>query len=93
MRFVWDEKKNRDNTRKHRLSFERAVPAFFDPLRKEYYDSKHSSFDEDRFMLAGAAENRILLIIFAMPEPETVRIISARKATKREVEVYYYGNG
>jgi uncharacterized DUF497 family protein len=93
MRFVWDEKKNRDNIKKHKLSFERAVPAFFDPVRKEYYDGKHSGSGEDRFMLAGTAENRILLIIFAEPEADTIRIISARKAAKREVEVYYYGNG
>jgi uncharacterized DUF497 family protein len=86
-------KQNRNNIKKHKLSFERAAPAFFDPLRKEYYDDKHSSAGEDRFMLTGAAENRILLIIFSTPEPETIRIISARKATKREVEVYYYGNG
>jgi uncharacterized DUF497 family protein len=80
VKFVWDEKKNRDNIRKHKLGFADALPAFSDPLRKEYYDDKHSSFDEDRFLLAGFAENCLLLVSFAEPEPDTFCIISARKA-------------
>jgi uncharacterized DUF497 family protein len=46
--------------------------------------------DEERFILA---EIGVLLVSFTEPEPETVRIISARKANKAEEEKYYYGNG
>jgi uncharacterized DUF497 family protein len=93
MRFVWDERKNLDNIKKHGLSFVQAHYAFFDPFRKEYYDDKHSDLDEERFFLAGFAENAVLLVSFTEPEPETVRIISARKAEHYEVEVFYNGNG
>jgi uncharacterized DUF497 family protein len=93
MKFVWDVKKNLDNIKKHRLSFIQAIPAFSDPLRKEYYDGRHSSLGEDRLLLVGFAENSILLISFTEPELETVRIISARKATNHEAEVFQYGNG
>jgi uncharacterized DUF497 family protein len=55
MKFVWDEEKNLDNIKKHRLSFIQAIPAFSDPLRKEYYDGRHSSLDEDRLLLVGFA--------------------------------------
>jgi uncharacterized DUF497 family protein len=93
MQFVWDEKKNRLNTEKHKLGFVQAVPAFFDPLRKEYYDDTHSGIDEDRYILVGFASNSVLIISFTEPEPDTVRIISVRRAKPHEVEVYYYGNG
>jgi uncharacterized DUF497 family protein len=92
MKFIWDEKKNLDNIKKHKISFVQALPAFSDPLRKEYYDDNHSGLDEERLLLAGFAENSILLISFTEPESETVRIISARKAKKHEVEVLYNGN-
>ncbi|GHT80508.1 hypothetical protein FACS1894130_11790 [Spirochaetia bacterium] len=75
------------------LDFADALPAFSDPLRKEYYDDKHSSLDEERFLLAGFSENCVLLITFTQPGPETVRIISARRANKHEEKKYYYGNG
>ena len=93
MRFVWDEKKNQANIKKHGLNFANATSAFFDPMRKEYYDDKHSSLNEDRFLLAGIAKNAVLFIIYTEPEPETFRIISARRAKNYEAEVYYYGNG
>jgi uncharacterized DUF497 family protein len=93
MQFVWDEKKNLDNAKKHGFDFARTIPAFFDPLRKEYYDDTHSSLEEDRYILAGFALNSVLIVSFTEPEPDTFRIISARRAKPHEVEVYYYGNG
>jgi uncharacterized DUF497 family protein len=93
MRFVWDERKNLANIRKHKISFVEAHYAFFDPRRKVYYDDRHSGLDEDRYILAGLAEHSVLLVIFTELEPDTVRIISARRAKKHEVEAYYYGNG
>ena len=91
MRFIWDEKKNLSNIQKHKISFIQAVYVFSDPLRKEFYDEKHSSHDEDRFIVIGLAENRLLFVIFTEPEPEIINIISARKANRHERR--YYGNG
>jgi uncharacterized DUF497 family protein len=92
MRFTWDEKKNLSNTKDHKISFVQAVYVFYDPLRKEYYDEKHSSYDEDRFIAIGIAENHMLFVSFTEPDAETIHIISARKAEKQERR-FYYGNG
>ena len=91
MRFTWDEKKNLSNVQKHKISFIQAVYVFSDPLRKEYYDEKHSSNDEDRLIAIGLAENRLLFVIFTEPELEIIHIISARKANRHEWR-FYYGN-
>ena len=92
MKFTWDEKKNLSNIKDHKISFVQAVYVFYDPLRKEYYDEKHSSYDEDRFIAIGMAENRMLFVSFTEPDTETIHIISARKADKQERR-FYYGNG
>ena len=92
MRFIWDEKKNLKNIRKHKVSFAQAVHAFSDPMKKEYYDERHSSL-EDRLLLFGFAENSVLVVNFTEPDAQTIRIISARKAKKYELKVVNYGNG
>ena len=92
MKFEWDEKKNAVNFKKHEVDFNYAIGAFFDPMSREFYDYKHSGMEEDRMMLVGDADGDILLIIFTEPDAETIRIISARKATKQEMEALYYGN-
>ena len=91
MNIEWDEKKNLLNIKKHGVSFILAARVFTDPLRKEDYDAKHSGQGEDRIYVIGLAENRLLYVSFTEPNTETIRIISARKANKREMR-YYYGN-
>ena len=88
MNFTWDEKKNLNNIKKHKISFVQAVHIFSDPLRKEYYDKKHSKLDEDRTIAIGMAENRILFVSFTEPDSTTIHIISARKAKKHERKIY-----
>ena len=92
MRFTWDENKNLSNIQKHKISFIQAAYVFSDPLRKEYYDERHSNHDEDRFIAIGLAENRLLFVSFSEPEPEMTHIISARKVKSHERR-YYYGKG
>jgi uncharacterized DUF497 family protein len=87
----WDEKKNQINIKKHKVSFELAAHVFTDPHRKEDYDDKHSDPVQDRIIVIGLAENRLLFVSFTEPDSETIRIISARKAKKHERR-YYYGN-
>ena len=87
----WDESKNRKNILKHGLSFGLAAHVFTDPLRKEDYDDRHSNKKEDRTIVIGIAENRLLFVSFTEPDQETIRIISARKANKHERR-YYYGD-
>jgi uncharacterized DUF497 family protein len=92
MKFEWDETKELANKKKHKVSFVQAVHAFSDPLKKEYYDEKHSSLEEERFIVVGFAINVILIVCFTEPDTETIRIISARKAKKHELEALYYGD-
>ena len=91
MNFEWDEKKNLDNIKKHKVSFENAARVFTDPLRKEHYDTEHSNFGEDRIIAIGISKGKLLFVSFTELEAETVRIISARKAKVHERR-YYYGD-
>ncbi len=87
--FVWDEKKNHVNQRKHGVSFEEARTAFYDENAAVYFDPDHSE-DENRFILLGMSfKLRVLVVCRCCREDETtVRIISARRADKREQADY-----
>ena len=89
IKFEWDDAKNRANQRKHGVSFEEAQSAFFDDEALEFPDPDHSS-DEDRFLLLGRSyQLRVLVICHCFRVREsTIRIISARKATPKERNVY-----
>jgi uncharacterized protein len=90
VRFVWDENKNRANRAKHRVSFETALQAFGDPFAITLYDRVVEG--EDRWHTLGTVANSIiLLVVHAYRDrqgEECVRIISARKATLSERNVY-----
>jgi len=90
MRIIWDEHKNQDSIRKHKVSFEEAQTVFYDPNGKLIADPDHSD-EEDRFIILGLSKVlRLLVVCHCYREnDETIRIISARKATKKETE--YYG--
>ena len=90
--FVWDERKDRQNQKKHGVSFEEAQSVFFDDAAREFFDPDHSE-DEERFLLVGRSYRlRVLLICHCHRESESViRIISARRATKKERAVYHGG--
>lgn len=83
--FVWDPKKDRVNVKKHGISFSEAVTVFFDPLAKVSDDPDHSN-DEDRFIIVGQSQERRTLVVVHVyrSEGNVIRIVSARKATKRE---------
>jgi uncharacterized DUF497 family protein len=89
IRFVWDERKNADNKRKHGVAFEEGQTVFSDDYALFMHDPDHSE-DEDRFLLLGlSALARMLVVCHCYrEEAETIRIISARKATKTETALY-----
>ena len=89
MVFEWDDEKNQINLRKHGLDFIDAAQVFFDENRIERRDEFHSD-GEDRWQVIGMV-NEILFVVYTDREDKT-RIISARKANKRERRIYY-GNG
>jgi len=90
MRIIWDENKNRENIRKHNVSFEEAQTVFYDPNGKLIDDPDHSD-EEDRYIILGLSKILHLLVVCHCyrEDDETIRIISARKATTKETK--YYG--
>lgn len=87
--FEWDNEKNRINKKKHGVSFEEAKTVFYDDNAIQFWDEDHSE-EEERFLLLGrSSKMRILLIIHCFREQESIiRIISARKATRKESVEY-----
>ena len=85
-------KKNRGNRTKHGVWFEEAQTAFRDPNARLFYDPEHSE-EEDRFILIGVSSMaRPLVVVHCYKESDSViRIISARKATKKELIFYEEG--
>jgi uncharacterized protein len=83
--FSWDERKASANLRRHGIRFEEAATVFIDPVGRAYDDPDHSAY-EARFLLVGhSLAGRILLVVHAEKD-DTIRIISARRATPRERE-------
>jgi len=87
--FEWSPAKAKSNLKKHGVAFEEAVTVFFDDRAIEFYDDKHSEW-EDRLLLLGLSYRlRLLLVCHCYRESDSViRIISARKATKNESKLY-----
>jgi uncharacterized protein len=87
--FRWDPRKNAHNQEKHGVSFEEAKSVFFDESAKLIHDPDHSN-DEERFILLGfSSALRMLVVCHCYRDTEsTIRIISARKATKSEAKNY-----
>lgn len=90
--FEWDPAKASINVRKHGVSFEEAKSVFFDELAVQFYDGEHSA-TEDRFLMLGMSSSARLLLVCHGEEAagETIRIISARRATARESRLYRGG--
>jgi len=91
MQFDWDPEKNDQNIRKHGVSFEEAQEAFADPRAMEEYDEENSTTNERRFKLVGLSSRRLLVVVYAEIENETIRIISARKAGRSQRKAYEQG--
>ena len=92
LRFQWDERKNRGNRTKHGVWFEEAQSVFDDPNARLFADPEHSK-EEDRFILLGvSSEARLLVVVHCYRESDSmIRIISVRRATKKEVKFYEEG--
>ncbi|MFB9868284.1 BrnT family toxin [Vreelandella sulfidaeris] len=86
--FEWDPKKDAANLEKHDVSFQEAKTAFTDEFGRLISDPDHSE-EEDRFILLGTSiHSRLLVVCHCIRGGETIRIISARKANKRERKTY-----
>ena len=89
IKFEWDPVKGTKNEEKHGVSFEEAKSVFYDEYAIQFFDEAHSD-QEDRFLMLGLSnETRVLMVCHCeRDEGETIRIISARKATADERKHY-----
>ena len=89
IKFEWDTIKAASNKRKHGVSFEEAQSVFYDEFAVQFFDESNSE-SEDRFLMLGFSDEARLLIVCHCERDQgnTIRIISARKATKNEGSYY-----
>jgi len=90
--FEWDKAKAESNRKKHGISFDEAKTVFYDEFALQFYDSDSSDL-EDRFLMLGqSSASRVLIVCHCERNSgHTIRIISARKATKNERKFYEGG--
>ncbi|MFZ1629949.1 MAG: BrnT family toxin [Anaerolineae bacterium] len=91
--FEWDTAKAKKNLRDHKVSFERASQVFADPFMLSIEDEEHSD-EEERWITLGVDRSGILLVVhhtFREVDPHNygIRLISARKPTRREAKHYH----
>lgn len=88
MRFEWDPSKNAANVRRHGLGFDEACRLFESGVDYlEIFDDAHSS-EEDRFLAIGPVARGVVVVVYTEVHDDVLRIISARRATRRERELY-----
>jgi len=90
LNFEWDEEKAAGNYDKHGVSFEEGVTIFYDPLALSRDDPDHSA-NEQRYIDIGVSENDRILVVNYTERGRNIRIISCRKATRRERRQYEEG--
>lgn len=90
MRFEWNSARAAKNVGKHRISFHEAVSVFYDPLAKTGADPDHSD-NEERFVTFGTSSSGRLLVVSHTEREDAIRIISARRATRSERQIYEEG--
>jgi uncharacterized protein len=90
MKIEWDPSKARLNLRKHKVPFEEAATALSDPMAATGADPDHS-ITEDRYVTFGVSGRGRLMVVAHTEQDETIRVISARLASKGERKVYEEG--
>lgn len=87
LRFEWDVNKATANTAKHGVSFEEVATVFRDPIATIFDDEDHSDEESREIIIGHSDMNRLLLVCFTERD-DAIRIISARKATRKERRDY-----
>ena len=86
MKYVWDDSKNKINIQKHGIDFI-DVPSMFQHPMVTFLDNR-MDYGEERWIGIGILKTILAVVIFTEPKVDTIRIISARKATKHEDKIY-----
>jgi len=90
--YEWDTRKAEENLRKHRVSFEEAATVFLDPLALTFPDPEHSD-EEDREITIGVTTRLRVVFVSHCQRGDRIRILSTRKATRKERKQYEEGIG
>ena len=91
MVFTWDPKKEATNRKKHGLDFREGATVLDDPLSTTFPDLDHSELEQRYVTIGMSARRRILVVAHTEEENDVIRIISARRATRRERSFYEEG--
>lgn len=87
MEIIWDDNKAVSNFKKHLITFDEAASCLLDPMA--LVDEDPDAEGEQRFILIGMSNSiRLITVCYALPDEETIRIISTRKPTAREEASY-----
>jgi uncharacterized protein len=90
--FDWDPAKAASNLVKHRVSFDEAIAVFRDPLALSRLDERHGANEERWVTLGQGGNGRLIVVVHTYAETDeasvSIRIISARRPTKREARQY-----
>ncbi|MEK7710468.1 MAG: BrnT family toxin [Planctomycetota bacterium] len=92
MIYEWDSVKSAANVKKHRVRFEEAASVFLDPLALTFPDPYHSKKEDREITIGHSARGRVLFVAH-IARGDRIRIISARRATRREQKQYEEGTG
>jgi uncharacterized DUF497 family protein len=88
MKFPWDPRKADSNLRKHGIAFDEAITVFNDPMALIFDDMVHSEEEHREIIIGFSTLRRLILVCFVERIEDTIRIISARRATKAEISDY-----
>lgn len=87
MQFEWDERKGKENLKKHHVSFEEARTVFRDPLARIFADEQHSGDESREIIIGHSILSRLILVCFT-ERRDRIRVLSARTVTARERKDY-----
>jgi uncharacterized DUF497 family protein len=88
VRFEWDRNKAEANNKKHKVSFEEATSVFRDPLALIFDDADHSREERREIIIGHSILKHLVLVCFTERGRDTIRVVSARMATRRERQDY-----
>ena len=88
MKLSWDQRKADSNLRKHGIAFDEAITVFNDPLALIFDDVIHSKEEHREIIIGFSTLHRLILVCFVERSEDTIRVISARRATKAEIRDY-----
>jgi uncharacterized DUF497 family protein len=88
LRFEWDLAKAKANEAKHGVTFEEATTAFGDPLSLTIPDPEHSHGEQRYILLGQTFRGKLVVVVHAEQDEGTIRLVSARPATRNERKYY-----